>query len=194
MVVSIGLVWPSLRQIHAADHVVDVEQRPCRLISAGATRIDLEAEGPRHRGAALQLLEPLGVGGDREAAALQEAGRLAGLGLERRHRGCVVYCASRVRFGGRAQLADEPGRVPGGAAGQPLALEQHDVAPAELGQVIGDRGADDAAADDDDARMGGQGRGHSACLSGAKSQVRLIPGGAAKNDGPATLAQKKDFE
>ena len=34
--------------------------------------------------------------------------------------------------------------------GQLVALEQDDVAPAELGQVVGERGAADAAADDDD--------------------------------------------
>ena len=55
----------------------------------------------------------------------------------------------------RAERDHEPGGVPGGARGQPVALEQHDVLPAHVGQVIGDRAADDAAADDDDARLAG---------------------------------------
>src|SRR3546814_20723075 len=40
------------------------------------------------------------------------------------------------------QLADQPRRMPGRAGGQLLALEQNDVGPAELGQMIGDRTAD----------------------------------------------------
>jgi hypothetical protein len=56
-------------------------------------------------------------------------------------------------------LADEPGRVPRRAAGEPALLEQHDVLDAELGEVIGGRGARDAAADDDDAGVG-RGMGH----------------------------------
>ncbi|CAB4969795.1 unannotated protein [freshwater metagenome] len=41
--------------------------------------------------------------------------------------------------------------MPGGAGGEPIAFEEHDVAPAEVAEVVGDGGADDAAADDDDA-------------------------------------------
>jgi hypothetical protein len=40
--------------------------------------------------------------------------------------------------------------VPRGAAGQLALLEYDDVGEAEFGQVIGDAGADDTAADDDD--------------------------------------------
>ena len=49
-----------------------------------------------------------------------------------------------------AQLADEPGRVEGGAARQLVAVEQDDVTLAELRKVVGDRRAADAAADDHD--------------------------------------------
>ena len=52
----------------------------------------------------------------------------------------------------RAQLAHQAGRVPGGPAGELLALEQHDVGDPNLREVVGDRAADDAAADDDRAR------------------------------------------
>ena len=62
----------------------------------------------------------------------------------------MPYWLMRVieRFG--PHLADQPGGMPGGAAGELALLEQHDVAPAELGEVVGDARADDAAADDDD--------------------------------------------
>ena len=66
----------------------------------------------------------------------------------------------------RAQLADQPGRMPGRAAGELLALQQHHVGDAELGQVIGDRAADDAAADDDDIGAGGELGGHAGFLRG----------------------------
>ena len=50
---------------------------------------------------------------------------------------------------------DEVGRVAGRAArvGQRALVEQHDVAPAETAEVIGDAVADDPGADDDDARV-----------------------------------------
>ncbi len=47
------------------------------------------------------------------------------------------------------QLADEPGRVEGRPGGQLGPVDEDDVRPAQLGQVIGDRGAADTAADDD---------------------------------------------
>jgi hypothetical protein len=46
--------------------------------------------------------------------------------------------------------------MPGGATGEISPLEQHHVTPAELRQVIGDAAADDATADDDDARVRGK--------------------------------------
>ncbi len=60
------------------------------------------------------------------------------------------------RVARRARLADESRRVPGRAAGEPALLEQDDVAHAELREVVGSRHAGDAAADDDDARVGGE--------------------------------------
>ena len=53
-----------------------------------------------------------------------------------------------------AQLADQSRRMPGRAGGELLALKQHDVGPAELGQMIGDGAAGDAATDDDGPGLG----------------------------------------
>jgi hypothetical protein len=47
------------------------------------------------------------------------------------------------------------GGVPGGSRGQGLALQQHQVFPAELGQVVKNAAADHAAANDDDPGMTG---------------------------------------
>jgi hypothetical protein len=63
------------------------------------------------------------------------------------------------------QLPDQAGRMPGRAAGQLLAFEQHDVGPAELGQVIGHRAAGDAAADDDHAGILRNSHTHARSLS-----------------------------
>src|SRR5439155_13055219 len=52
-----------------------------------------------------------------------------------------------------AELADQPRRVPRGAAGELAALQQDHVAPAEAREVIRGAAADDAAADDDRARV-----------------------------------------
>jgi len=67
------------------------------------------------------------------------------------------------------ELADEPRRVPGGAAGELVALQQQHLRGAALRQVVGQRAADDAAADDDDARAVGQGL-HGAALLGRVRQ------------------------
>ena len=121
-----------------ADQVVDREQRMARL------RLG-RARAPRPRGrrsrpieaARLQLDEALRGAREAEAAVLAEAGRLPGLGLEPGvELGRVLGEPGQVL--GRAQLADQPGGMPGGARGQLPALEQQHVPPAELGQVIGD--------------------------------------------------------
>ena len=145
---------PVLGQEHAADRVADLEQRVARLDLGRADHLDREAEALGHRGAALQLLEPLGVQGEADRAVLLEPGRLPGLGLERVQQlgGVFGELGHPPR---RAQLPDQPGRMPGRAAGELLALEQQHVGDAEPGQMIGDRAADDAAADDDDVRAGG---------------------------------------
>ena len=116
--------------------------------------MDLEAEHLGHRGIAAQLLHAAGRGGKRQRAALTVARRLPRLRLK------TAIELARVAREARhvhalAQLSDETCGVPGRAAGELLALKQHDVAPTELAQVVGDRAADDAAADNDDARTRG---------------------------------------
>ena len=51
---------------------------------------------------------------------------------------------------GRAKTTNQTGSVPGGAAGQLVLLEQHDILPAQFGEVIRDAAANNATADDDD--------------------------------------------
>ena len=112
-----------LGQEHAAHRVADLEQRVARLDLGRPDHLDREAEVLGHRGAALQLLEPLGVQREADRAVLLEAGRLPGLGLERVQQlgGVLGELGHPPR---RAQLPDQPSRVPGRAAGELPALQQ----------------------------------------------------------------------
>ena len=84
-----------LGQEHAADGVADLEQRVAGLDLRGPDHLDREAEVLGHRGAALQLLEALGVERQADRAVLLEPGRLPGLGLQA-CRSSEVYLASSV--------------------------------------------------------------------------------------------------
>src|SRR5262249_2509362 len=106
----------------------------------------------RHRGRALALVRARGVAREAQAARPAEARGLPRLGLEPLIEIAAVLGQTREVLG-RPQLADEAGGVPRGAAGDVAALQQEHVAPAELGEVVGDAAAGDAPADDDDARV-----------------------------------------
>ncbi len=135
----------------AAEKPPRLEQRVERAHLLRADDVDAgDAEGVVHRRDALELLEARLAVGDAEAAHLAKARGLPGLLLELVDEAHGVLAQPGVALVG-AHGADQPGRVPAGAAGKLPALEQHHVAPAELGQVIGDARADDAAADDDRA-------------------------------------------
>src|SRR5262249_37058874 len=159
-----------LREVDGADEVGGVHERPQLLHALGRHRLGRHAEGARHGGAAAQLVPALLVGGDGKAAVLLVAGGLAGLALQ----GLVEVDGGFVELGGGGGVGHGPhqaGGVPGGAAGELLALEQQHVLPAELGQVIGERAADDAAADDDDLGVGGE-LGHAGFYARAGVAVR----------------------
>jgi hypothetical protein len=53
----------------------------------------------------------------------------------------------------RTQLRDQASGVPCGAGGQLFSLQEDHVFPPQLGEVVRDRAADDATADDDHAGM-----------------------------------------
>src|SRR5262245_10322357 len=110
--------------------------------------LDVHVEGARHRCATLELFQPLACECERNRADATEAGGDTGLRLEIGIEfGAVAGEPGHV--GGGPQLADEACSMPGGTACELLALEQHDIAPAELRQVIGDRATDNTATDDD---------------------------------------------
>jgi hypothetical protein len=144
-----------VRDPHRADDVVDPAERPeaPHVVGADDVRLDVDVAAERH--AALELGEPLVAPGDDQRPALLPVGAVPGLALEARVELRAVLHEPGHRPGA-AEPADQPGRMPRRAGRQALALEQHDVGPAEPGEVIGDAGADDAAADDHRAGVGSQ--------------------------------------
>src|SRR5438876_4942017 len=96
---------------------------------------------------------------DADAARAPESRGLSRLRFELLvEHGAVAREAGEVVAG--AELADEARRMPRGAAGEVATLEEHDVAPPELRQVIRDAASDDPASDDDGARVRRNRAGH----------------------------------
>ena len=132
-----------------ADHAVggNMGEEVLRLLRRD--RVGLEAEAPRQSERALDFAPPGLGGGQPERADLFPVDLLTGFrrqGVEERD--AVAHQPGQIALA--AQLADQSGGVPGGAVGQLGLLQQQHVARAGLGQVVGDRAADRAAADDDD--------------------------------------------
>ena len=139
-----------------AEHVVDLHRRPELLGTLRADHLAVQVVGDRVGGGTPELGHPvLGAGHD-HAADVAVAGGESGLGLERGVQLGGVLHQPGARLG-RAERPDQPGRVPGRASREPPLLEQEDVGPAQLGQVVGDRAADHSPADDDDLSSGGEG-------------------------------------
>ncbi len=152
-----------LRQEDAADKIVRVCQRVHRLDVGRGQDIDIQTENLSHRCAALQFLEAFIVCGDGKTAILLETCRLPGFGFQPGEQFGRVLCEFRQILGG-AELADQAGGVPGRAAGQLLAFQQHDIRPAEFGQVIGEGTSHRATTDDDNLCFTWQSRGHRTVL------------------------------
>ena len=116
----------------------------------GADQLQLERGGERHAPRPPQLCDALVAGGDPQSSDPPPARVEPRLGTE------PLVQRGRVHDhpglgDGRAQLADEPGRMPAGPLPQLVLLEHYDVVPAEQRQVIGDAAAGDATADHDHA-------------------------------------------
>ena len=135
-----------------ADEVLGADERPALADLLRGQPLEGDADGLGGRGVELELVHPRPGLRHAQVADDREAGVEAGLGLERLvelHR-VVVDVAGRVAHVEERQQA---GGVPGRAGGQLVALEEHGVGPAGLRQMVGDRGADRAAADHHRPRM-----------------------------------------
>ena len=148
-----GVRIPVARDVNPADHVLEIDQGVPGMNLSRADDVHFKAEHLGHGGIAFELFHAPRGGGQRYRPALPEAGGLPGLGLQ---------AAIQLRGVARqfrhvhalAELADESGGMPGGAARQLFALEKDDIAPAHPGQVVCNRAADDAAAHDDNSGPG----------------------------------------
>ncbi len=141
-------------RVGGADDVGGIHDRPELQGLVAADDVHLHAEAFRRGHQPLDLDQAFLRTGEPQAARHLPARGLAGLGLE----ALVKFDAVRQQpgdVGVGAQLADQPGGMEGGPARQFVALEQHHVLPAQPGQMIGDRAADDTAADDDRASLSG---------------------------------------
>ncbi len=144
--------------VHDAADAVVIDQRMQRL---GLRAVDLAKGQPVvFRLGRLQAQLMLARFGLREIerAGLEHAAALARLRLERvvKVHGVVLDAGDVVVV---VQPVDVGRRVPGAARCQLIAFQQHHIRPAQLGQVIEDRAADDAASDDDGLGMGAHGCG-----------------------------------
>src|SRR4030065_289398 len=115
------------------------------LVVIPVTSVSRKMRAPR-------LLAPAarrGGGCHAQAAALPPASVLSGLVLEPPVQfGAVLHHARQVEVG--AQLAHQASRMPRRAAGEFPALEEHNLLPPPLGEVVGEGPAADGDSDDAD--------------------------------------------
>ena len=130
---------------------VDISGNRSRA-SCGPDELERQPERARPPGLSAELLHPLGRRGDAQRADLAPARVGAGLGREAPVELDPVDHHPRQRHR-RAQLPDEARGMERRAGRQLRAIEQDDVTPAPCGEVVRDRRAADAAADDDRARV-----------------------------------------
>jgi hypothetical protein len=143
------------RQEGRTHEVRSLHWRPERSGLGGVEEVHLQPEALCGRRLASQLLHALGSAGEAEPAALLPAGRLARFGLERLVEG--HRAAEQAGDARRApELTDEPGGVEGAAARELLALQHQNVAPTQLGEVVGGGAAHDSAPGDDHAGVRGE--------------------------------------
>ena len=162
------------RDIEAGQHVIGPRQREQLGDLARRDLVHLHAAQPVERRDPPVLLQPPRLDGQLDEPDLLQAGREPGLGLQPGVQVPGVHPQLGRGLRGRAEGGHQPGRVPGRAGGQPVALEQQHVGNPEVREVVGDRGPDDAAADDDDTGPVRDGRGarHGhATLASARSAV-----------------------
>ena len=148
-----------VRQPRRAEQVVHPQQRPFFPGGFGTDQLHFDAEPFRHGGGAAQLRHSFLRLCDDQAAHLFPADRVAGFLFQTGVKLGAVF----IDFGhaiGRAKTPDQTGGVPGGAAGQLVLLEQHDILPAEFRKVISDTAANNATADDDDLGFFGRSAVH----------------------------------
>ena len=147
-----GLDIAVRRMLDGPDQVVGPGQGPDGLHLVRGEEVDFHPDGAGDAGVIAVLVHPVLRPGEADVAHIAEADVQLRLGLEGRieaHR-VLVHLADGIA---EIEQGQEPRRMPGGAGGQLLALQQHAVAPAHAGQVIERADPDNSPANDDGARM-----------------------------------------
>ncbi|CAB4958902.1 unannotated protein [freshwater metagenome] len=161
--------------VEAGEQVVGLGKREEFAHLAGGNFLHVDAHEPIEGRHPPVLLKPAGVGSHLDEAHLPQAGGEAGLGLEPGVEVAGVLPQPRAGFRRRAECDHQSRGVPRGARGELVALEQHDVGPACLREVVKHRGADDSASDYDDAGTVGKRRGvHGPTLLGTTAHQRGV--------------------
>ena len=145
---------PVVGLVNCTEHPVDARQRVDAGQLLGSENVKPVAEERPEPLHVPELGHTLDRAGDAKCSARMEAGRFAGLGGKD-----VAVQAHRSRthlHDGRVvrEVGAEAGRVPGRAGGELALLDEHDVAPAARGEVVGEGDTHDAPADDHDPRIG----------------------------------------
>ena len=134
------------RQVRGREQPVRRDERVQLAQPVEVDDLDRDADELAHRRPRTELVEPVLARREPDAAALVVVALEPAVELDR-----VAEQAHHVVA--RVELRAEPGRVPGRAARQLGLLEQHDVVPAELREVVREAAARDSASDDCDPRV-----------------------------------------
>ena len=121
-------------------------QRPELLDLGGADHLEGHADGVRGAAIVVVLVHAVAVGRQAQIARLVEAHRLAGFGFQPLVEVDGVFVDAPDRIG-HVEQRQQAGGVPGRAVGEVGLLDQHDIRPARLGEVVEDAHADHPAAD-----------------------------------------------
>ena len=163
------------RQVGRAQHAVDRHRREEPLGFGGRNQFQGQSEGLGPAGLARQLLHSLATGREPQRADLVPPGVQLDLLAE----GSVKLDRAHHHPGeaqGAAELADQPGRVEGRAAGELRPLDEHGIGPAQAREPIEDGAAAHAAADDDGAGLRGcSAQAEAAAVAGRTSGVAAEP-------------------
>ena len=148
------------RRVEPAEQHVGVDERDELLDLLRGEQAGVDAPGLGRGHPAPELLEPRFLAGDLDAAARRVDPELdvLALALQREQRHLLVVVGRE----------DEVGRVPRRATGvgQRALVDEHEVGPAEPGEVPDQAVADDAGADHDaTGRWGRRGSAHAGCYS-----------------------------
>ena len=147
-----GLDIAVVGMLDGAEDAVRLAERPDLLHLLRRQHVDVDADRARDAGIVHELVPAVLGAGEADVGADGEADVLAGLRLQRLVEGDRVFVdlADRVAH---VEERQQPRRMPGRAGGQLLALDQDDIRPALLGQMVERRDADDASTDNNDPRL-----------------------------------------